>query len=81
MGVSAGPLLLGLLRVSECHPGVTGLLCSRAVLAHLRAFLVPWPRRCCDCRAWDVFSLRWQIQYEQAGALRAIVCRGGSALR
>ena len=76
--MSAGPLLLGLLQVSECCPGVAGLLCARAVLAHLPAFLVPWPRRCCNCRAWHVFSLRWQIRYEQAGALRAIVCRGGS---
>ena len=38
MGVSTGPLLLGLLRVSECCPGVTGLLCARAMLTHLPAF-------------------------------------------
>ena len=81
MVVSAGPLILGLLRVSESCPGVAGLLCARAVLSLLPAVLVPWPRRCSNCRAWDVFSLRWQIQHEQAGALRAIVCRGGSALR
>ena len=61
MVVSAGPLILGLLRVSECCPGVAGLLCARAVLTLLPAVLVPWPRRCCNCRAWDVFSLRWQI--------------------
>ena len=38
LGVSAGPLLLGLLRVSECCPGVNGLLCARAMLTHLPAF-------------------------------------------
>ena len=36
--MSAGPLTLGLLRVSECCPGATRLLCARAMLSHLPAF-------------------------------------------
>ena len=38
MGVCAHPLLCVLCQVSECHPGMAGLLCARALLAHLWAF-------------------------------------------
>ena len=36
MVVGTGPLILGLLRVSECCLGLTGLLCARAVVPDLR---------------------------------------------
>ena len=82
MGVCAHPLLCVLCQVSECHPGIAGLLCARALLAHLWAFLAsmaePMFWLLCVARILSAF---WQVQCAQAGALRAIVCRGGPALR